>query len=150
MFLHSFVAPDFSISANERPEEWPLLGFQHAGLGVLDFWKVTALLSWVSLLGIAAWALARLPQHPRFRLMLTLSIAGQVVLHLAYGAETFLYALDWLPLFVSAAALATLSRWRPLVLVAATVFVVAGAIHNGGELKAALDLVVADAAASGG
>ncbi len=77
--------------------------------------------------------------------MLALSILGQIALHLLYGDETFLYALDWLPLFVTAAALATLTRWRPVVLAVAAVFWSRLGIHNGRELRAALNTVVTNA-----
>jgi len=145
MLLHSFVAPEAWSGPNELPGQWPMLSFQHAGLGSLHFLKLTALMCWVCLLGFAAWSVACLPQHPRFRIMLALSIAGQIMLHLAYGSETFLYALDWMPLLVVAAALATLTRWRKLVLVIATVFAITAGIHNATELKSALNAVVSNA-----
>jgi hypothetical protein len=148
IFLQSFVAPEIRTLPNELPGVWPLLTFQHAALAPLDWVKVVALASWVCLLGFAGWVLVRLPQYPRFRVMLALSIAGQIVLHLLYGGETFLYALDWLPLFVTAAALATLSRWRPVVLAAGAVFAVTAGLHNVRELEAALNMVVANAHAA--
>lgn len=148
ILLHSFVAPGFWTSPNELPGVWPKLSYQHAALGAMDFLKVTALISWVCLLGFATWALARVPLYPRFRIMLALSILGQIALHLLYGNETFLYAMDWMPLFVTAAALATLTRWRWVVLTVAAVFLVTAGIHNGGELRAALDTVVTNAQAA--
>jgi len=148
MLLHSFVAPETWSGPNELPGQWPMLSFQHAGLGSLHFLKLTALVCWVCLLGFAAWSMAYLPQYPRFRTTLALSIAGQVVLHLAYGNETFLYALDWMPLLVVAAALATLTRWRRLVLLIATVFSITAGIHNATELESALNAVVSNAEAS--
>jgi len=148
MLLHSFVAPETWSGPNELPGQWPMLSFQHAGLGSLHFLKLTALLCWVCLLGFAVWSVARLPQYPRFRIMLALSIAGQIVLHLAYGNETFLYALDWMPLLVAAAALATLTRWRKLVLMIATVFAITAGIHNATELESALNTVVSNAEVS--
>src|SRR5882757_1400843 len=150
IFLQSFVAPEIRTLPNELPGVWPVLTFQHAALAPLDFLKVTALVSWLCLLGFAGWVLVRLPQYPRFRAMLALSIAGQIVLHLLYGGETFLYALDWLPLFITAAALATLTRWRPAVLAAAVTFAVTAGMHNSAQLRAALDLVAANARAARG
>jgi hypothetical protein len=148
MLLHSFVAPETWSGPPEPPGEWPALTFQHAGLGGLHFLKLTALISWVCLLGFAAWSVARLPQYRRFRIMLALSIAGQIVLHLVYGGETFLYALDWMPLLVVAAALATLTRWRKLVLLIAAVFAITAGMHNATELESALHTVVSNAQVS--
>ena len=146
IFLHSFVAPGFWSLPNELPSEWPKLSYQHATLGTMDFLEVTALISWVCLLGFATWALARVPLHPRFRITLALSILGQIALHVIYGNETFLYAMDWMPLFVTAAALATLTHRRWVVLALAGVFMITAGIHNAMELRAALDTVVANAA----
>jgi hypothetical protein len=145
MLLHSFVAPEIWTFPNEQVGEWPLLSYQHAALGPLDFLKVPALVSWLCLLGFAAWALARVPQYPRFRTLLALAIAGQLALHLVYGNETFLYALDWIPLLIAAAALASLTRWRPLVLTLAALFAITAGLHNTAQLKVALDLVASHA-----
>jgi hypothetical protein len=148
ILLHSFVAPGFWSLPNELPGVWPKLSYQHAGLGTMDFLKVMALISWVCLLGFAAWAVARVPQYPRFRIMLALSIVGQIGLHLMYGNETFLYAMDWMPLLVAAAALATLTPWRWVVLAVAVVFSITAGLHNGFELRAALNTVVTHAQTS--
>ena len=148
MLLHNFVAPEIGTGPNDAPDKWLLLTFQHVALGPLNFLRVTALIAWVCLLGFAVWALARLPQYPRLRLTLALSIAGQIALHLLYGVETFLYALDFLPLFVTAAALASLSRWRPVVLAAAAVFAGAAGLHNSTQVHAALNMIAADAKAT--
>jgi hypothetical protein len=145
MLVHSFVAPEIWSGPNEQPGQWPMLSFQHAAVGHLHFLKFMALLSWVCLLGFAAWALLRLPRYRRFRTTLALSIAGQIVLHLAYGNETFLYALDWMPLFIAAAALATLTRWRRPVLMVATLFVITAGLHNANELENALNAVTSNA-----
>jgi len=148
MLLHNFVAPEVWTGPNDAPDKWLLLTFQHVALGPMNGLRVAALISWGCLLGFAVWALARLPQYPRLRLTLALSIAGQIALHLLYGVETFLYALDFLPLLVTAAALATLSRWRPVVLAVACVFAAAAGLHNSAQMHAALDMIAADAKAT--
>src|ERR1700730_207404 len=99
IFLHSMVAPEAWNLPNESGF-WPILSFQHTALGQIGVLKVVAIASWLCLLCAAGWALARVPQYPRFRAMLALSIAVQVALHIVFGNETFLYALDWVPLFV--------------------------------------------------
>jgi hypothetical protein len=77
--------------------------------------------------------------------MLALSIAGQVALHIVFGNETFLYALDWVPLFVTAAALASLGRPRWIVLTLAAIFAVTAGIHNAQQLQATLALLASNA-----
>jgi hypothetical protein len=145
IFLHSMVAPEAWSLPNEQSGFWPVLSLQHTALGQIGVLKVVALASWLCLLCAAVWALARLPQYPRFRATLALSIAGQITLHLFYGHETFLYALDWIPLFVTAAALASLARGRWIVLTLAAIFAVTAGIHNAQQLKATLALLASNA-----
>jgi hypothetical protein len=144
IFLHSMVMPEAWTLPNETAGFWPLLSLQHTALGQIGVLKVLAIASWLCLLCAAAWALARLPQYPRFRATLALSIAGQITLHLVYGNETFLYALDWIPLFVTAAALATLTRGRWIVLTLGAIFAVTAGIHNAQQLKATLALLASN------
>jgi hypothetical protein len=143
IFLHSMVAPE-AWNLPNSPGFWPILSLQHTALGQIGVLKVLAIASWVGLLCAAVWALARLRLHPRFRATLALSIAGQITLHLVYGNETFLYALDWIPLFVTAAALATLARGRWIILTLAAIFVVTAGVHNAQQLKATLALLVSN------
>jgi hypothetical protein len=56
--------------------------------------------------------------------------------------------MDWMPLLVTAAALATHTQHRWVVLAAAGVFLITAGIHNGMELRAALDTVVTNAQAA--
>lgn len=72
-------------------------------------------LGWMTLLGFGVVALARGPAPGRFRWVLGSVLAGQIVLHLIYGEETFLYALHFLPILLLVVAMSTLTRWRPLV-----------------------------------
>jgi hypothetical protein len=143
IFLHSLVAPETWTLPNS-PGSWPIFSLQHTALGQIGVLKILAIASWICLLCAAVWALARLPLYPRFRATLALSIAGQVALHLVYGNETFLYALDWIPLLVTAAALATLARGRWIVLTVAAIFAVTAGIHNAQQLKATLALLVSN------
>jgi hypothetical protein len=143
IFLHSMVAPEPWSLPNESGF-WPIFSFQHAAPGQIGVLKVVAIASWLCLLCAAGWALARLPQYPRFRAMLALSIAGQVALHIVFGNETFLYALDWVPLFVTAAALASLGRPRWIVLTLAAIFAVTAGIHNAQQLQATLALLASN------
>jgi hypothetical protein len=138
IFIHGMVAPEAWNEPNDTQGYWPKLSFQHVALGQVDVLKVLAIASWLCLLAAAMWALVRVEQYARFRITLALSIVGQVGLYLAYGNETFLYALNWIPLFVTAAALATLTRARWVVLALGVVFAITAGIHNAQALQATL------------
>jgi len=139
------VMPDIQSIANDYPTLWLKLSVQDA-----VSWKLTssgkiALLAWVVLFSAGLWAMLTLESLKKIRLVLALGIGGQLVLHTIYGNESYLYALNWLPLLVTVAALATLTRLRWLSLAAALVFIVSAAHHNYAELRFAFDALAARA-----
>jgi hypothetical protein len=66
------------------------------------------------------------------------TLLGHTALYLVYGEETFLYALNFVPLLILAASLATLSRWRSLVLAVAGLLLPCAAWNNACQLREAL------------
>jgi hypothetical protein len=145
-FLDFLVMPDITLIANAP--DWPLFSVQHALAWKLTAWGPVALAAWIVLLACGAWAMVSIERLRRYRMLIVLALAGQLALHLVYGEETFLYTFNWLPVLVSAAALATLTRLRPLVLPVALLLVVAAAQHNYAELQFAYDTLASSAAAS--
>jgi hypothetical protein len=145
-FLDALVMPDIAVIANAP--DWPLFSVQHAFTWKLTAFGPVALAAWLGLLASGVWAMVSIEGLRRYRMAIVLALAGQLALHLVYGEETFLYALNWLPLLVSVAALATLTRLRLWVIPAALVFVVAAGWHNYAELKFAFDTLASSAAAS--
>jgi hypothetical protein len=93
------------------------------------------LAAWIVLLGAGAWSATTMHSLRRFRLALGLGIAGQLTLHMIYGNESYLYALNWLPLLVTLAALSTFTRLRPIALGASIAFAACAAYHNYHELE---------------
>ncbi|MDM0107897.1 hypothetical protein QTH97_23320 [Variovorax sp. J22R24] len=65
-----------------------------------DWQGIVSLALWTVLLVAGARGLLRLPQWRRFALVVGVTLASQVVLHLFYGEETFLYAAHFLPLLM--------------------------------------------------
>jgi hypothetical protein len=145
-FLHAMVMPDFQSVPQEPATLWPQLSIQHASTWHLTFWGPIALIAWLILLGAGAWAVTTMKPLRRFRWTALIAVAGQFALHLVYGSESFLYSLDWLPILVAIAALASLTRLRPLVLCVASILVIAALQQNYAELKLAFDTVAESAA----
>jgi hypothetical protein len=145
-FLDTLVMPDIESIGNDHPWLWLKLSVQHSLHWKLTYAGPVALTVWIFLLGAGAWAAATLQGLRRFRLMLCLAIAGQLLLHMIYGNESYLYALNWLPLLVTLTALATFTRLRAMVLGAAIVFMIAAAYHNYHELEFAFEALDARAA----
>ena len=73
------------------------------------------------LLGVRSFFIANI--DPGFRLTLVIILIGQVLLHLIYGSEVFLYSLHFLPLIIIFASLTTLTRYRKVALVLALLLI---------------------------
>ena len=144
-FLDTMVMPDFISIPNDHDWLWTKLSVQ----GVLS-WRLTwagpiALAAWSVLLFAGAWAMTALKGLGTFRLVLASSIACQLALHAFYGNESFLYALNWLPLLVTVAALSSLTRLRWVGLTAACIFVLSAGFHNFKALDLALHALIVKA-----
>ena len=107
-----------------------LLSVQKVPLTALGVVGGIAAAGWALLLGLGAWALIAGRTSIRFRIALGLTLVAQLVLALLYGRETFLYALNLIVLLVPLAALAALTRLRPLALGLALVVSGCAAVNN--------------------
>ena len=86
--------------------------------------------AWGLLLGLGLWALLFLKQQFRFRIALGLTLLGQLMLHMLFGWETFLFSIHFVPLLVVIAALSTLTRARLVALSLAGAVTVFAGINN--------------------
>lgn len=132
-FLHGMVMPAFdTIPLSDAPLKSPITRSffrnQQAAVGTGSPWAWPAVLLWCGLLVLGLHALVLGRGDRRVRIVLGLSLLGQLGLHLVYGAETFLYACHFVPLLVIVTALATLGRARiPALLLVAGLLVAVGA-----------------------
>lgn len=145
-FLHAMVMPDIKLLPNGP--DWPMFSIQHSFNWNLTAWGNVALAAWIILLLAGGYAMVSLQRLNRFRLMLVIALVGQLALHLVYGEETFLYTMNWMPLLVAIAALATLTRLRWVVLPTACLLFVSASQHNYAELKLAFDTLASNATLS--
>lgn len=145
IFFHSMVMPAYTemgmpanpaTGAPPRPDH-RIMTAQLSRIGSGGAWGLVGIVAWGVLLGAGLWVLCRGKVDVKFRLMLGILIAGQVGLHLVYGEEAFLYSLHYLPLLVLAAALATRTRARALVLTAAGVLLICNVVNNVRQFQAA-------------
>ena len=142
MFFHSMVMPAISTLDILRRPDWPPMTIQHSALGSAGLAGGIATALWGALLAVGVVTLLRKGPLRRVRLVAGGSLAGQALLHLLYGEETFLYSLHYLPLLVVAAALGTRTRLRPAVLAAAALLLPLLAVSNARQLRGARDYYV--------
>jgi hypothetical protein len=138
--LHSIVMPSAAPDRQEDPLS-VVLGMQSASAFSGGLLKLAGAGLWMVLVVLGVIAVARGAVPPAFRLWLAGMIAGQLVLHLIFGRETFLYAMHFAPLLVLLAACAALGAWRRAALALAIAAIVVLNVNNLGQFQAATDLL---------
>jgi hypothetical protein len=139
--FHTMVMPSIAVVNYYRRPYWPVMATQPTLPGSGSLWGGVAVGLWIILLGLGLWALFSIKQHRRLRIVLGLLLLGQLVLHIIYGEETFLYSLHFGPLLVILAALSTLTRKRRVVLVLVVALLVSAGINNGLQFARATEFV---------
>lgn len=136
LFFHTIVMP--RIDLIPEPKWGTVMSVQHSSIASSGAWGVAATIGWAALVATALVGLASSRGNARVRFVLFGTLAGQVLLHLLYGEETFLYAVHVAPLLVLTAALGSVSRWRRVILVIAVVLACTAAMNNVRQLETAL------------
>ena len=140
MFWHPLSLPEVLSVASVPPRlNWLTVQLSTPASG--GWAGGSALALWSLLLAAGVVGLLRTPRWRRFAAVLGLTLAAQVVLHLVYGDETFLYAAHFLPLLMAVAVFAT--RALPPTLAAAMALLAAGlaAFHNAAMYETATHLL---------
>ncbi|MBW4524925.1 MAG: hypothetical protein KME18_06970 [Phormidium tanganyikae FI6-MK23] len=136
-FAHSLVMP--SIQRIDKPGlPYPVMSVQTSVAGSGSAFGGIALVLWLLVLGLGIYTLFTLQTHSKLRLILGITLIAQVLLHLAFGSETFLYSLHFVPLLIVCAALTTLTRLRLLSLTLTGILVLALMINNGTQFNRAI------------
>jgi hypothetical protein len=136
--FHSIVMPAFDLVARHPGSLSPTVRESLPGSsGVIG---ALAVVAWALLLTLGIHALLTLRRQAALRVALGLNLAGQLALHIVYGAETVLYSLHFIPLLVVVAALTTLTKRRALALVLAVVLTVLAGVNNAAMFRAAAGL----------
>jgi hypothetical protein len=113
---HTLVMPAIQVIEHPR-KELPIMTMQFSAPGTGSAMGAIAVGLWLGLVALGLWHLFKLKTHRRLRLMLGISLLGQLCLHLIYtGRETFLYSLHFLPFWIGLAALAALGTHRRLLI----------------------------------
>ena len=137
LFFHTIVMPRIEVIA--EPKWGAVMSVQHAAIASSGAWGVAATVLWIALLTATLLGLIGSRGNVRVRIVLGATLAGQLLLHLVYGEETFLYALHVAPLLVLAPANAVASTfWRRPILMLAVALALAAAVNNVSQLLTAL------------
>jgi hypothetical protein len=134
--LHTMVMP--AIQTVTRYGDKQIMITQLSGAGSGGVWGAISVGLWSGLLLLGLWQLFSLRKQSKFRLVLGGTLLAQLVLHVIFGEETFLYSLHFAPLLVTLAALGSFTRARFLVLGLTAVLIVTVALNNMQQFQQAL------------
>ncbi len=150
IFLTSMVLPRIELSTlpGQQGPTGPMLTLQRSPAGSSGVLGQVTTITWALLLFAGAWALFAGRADVRFRIALAVTLLAESAVYLVYGDETFVYALNYMPLLILLASLSTLSRWRYWVVAALGLLLPCTAWNNACQLREALD-IPARAAPSG-
>jgi len=136
ILAHSMIAPALLLRNGLGIVSGKLiLSFQGAALGSGSVWGAIAVIPWILLLCLGVRSFFSAHNDPSFRLALVIILVGQVLLHMIYGSEAFLYSLHFLPLLIIFASLTTLTPYRKVALTLALLLIPLAVINNGGQFK---------------
>lgn len=131
LLVHSVVAPHYQVRASRGiPGRHEQMSFQSAAIGSTGFSGLLAAGLWLGLLGLGIVSTLHLKAHRRFCALIWLSVTGQVLVHLIYGDETFLYTPHVLPMLILAAGIACLGPQRRLALTLCAALCLAAGWNN--------------------
>lgn len=143
---HTIVMPAINLAENTKVlSRWPMLSVQDSIPGSGSLWGAIAVVSWTVLLGLGIWGFFSYQRHTKLRIVLALTLLGQLLLHSIYGTETFLYSLHFLPLLIPLAAFSVFTRARPIALLLAVILIVTAGTNNLAQLGKAAQIVNASA-----
>lgn len=120
-----------------RPD-WPKVDADTLAPGSGSFWGMVAAITWTCLIAIGVLGFFYVKKYNKFRIVLGLTILGQLLMHSIYGAEleeTFIYSLHFAPLLLAVAAFAALTPLRLVALALSGVLVISAGINNVSQFK---------------
>ncbi|MGP1381923.1 MAG: hypothetical protein ACTS2F_00095 [Thainema sp.] len=127
---HTVVMPAVQVIAHPS-KGFPIMSVQFSTPGTGSIVGAIAVGLWLGLLALGLWQLFTMKTHLRLRLMLGLSLLGQLGLHLIYtGRETFLYSLHFLPFFIGILALGALNTKRSIFIALLVTLLICTGFNN--------------------
>jgi hypothetical protein len=86
-------------------------------------------IGWAVMLGFGLWAMWKQPENTKFKLVILAIVAGQYLLHMVYGDETFLFSMNWMPLLIIVASFGLTLPYRKWI-IALTIVTTIGTAYN--------------------
>jgi len=140
---HTLIMPEIHIdTTSENTSGWAWLTIQKSFPGSLNPIHLLGVCLWSILLALGVWSSYKNKQHKSLKMVLAISLCGQLGLHILYGEETFLYALHFLPLLLTISAFALLGSLRLPTRYLIAVLIPIIAVNNWQQFQLAKELAL--------
>lgn len=113
---HTVIAPEIKITSKTTSNGWPMLSFLNSSIAPNNLLAFSANVIWLTILAISAIAVQFMKDYKALRFTIYATILGQLLLHLFYGEELFLYSLHFLPLLLAVISLSLKTAASKIVL----------------------------------
>lgn len=113
---HTVIAPEIKITSKTTSNGWAMLSFLNSSIAPNNLIALSANAIWLAILAISAIAVQLMKDYKVLKFTIYATIAGQLLLHLFYGEELFLYSLHFLPLLLAVISLSLKTPASKIVL----------------------------------
>ncbi|BAU66910.1 hypothetical protein STA3757_43160 [Stanieria sp. NIES-3757] len=136
-FYQTMVMPATRLVDSPIRPDWVKFNVDTLAPGSGSSWGTVAILTWTGLLCLGIWGFFSTKKHPKLRIVLGLTLVGQLLIHSVYGAEeTFIYSLHFIPLLLTLTVFSLFTPLRPLSLVLAIILIFSAGITNKTQFNA--------------
>jgi hypothetical protein len=139
-FAHTMVMPQIGVKPEYQPDR-PFMSVQESNLAYATPAGYAGVAIWLALLGIGIWGCASAWRQDRFVQLIGVTTLAQLALQVAFGGETYLYCMHFVPFLIVIASQATQTRLRSPSLVLAGGVAAAALINNQHQFLKALQFV---------
>jgi hypothetical protein len=139
-FLHTMVMPKIYTIEDDKTGT-PGMFTQRSIPGSAGPYGRCAVVLWAALLLMGAWSLFTLTAHKKLRMVIGLSLTCQLVLHIVYGFETFLYSLHFIVLLIPLVALVFLTHMRKVAVILTCLLIPCVAVNNLKQFRIAVEYI---------
>ncbi|MBE9139088.1 hypothetical protein IQ254_18130 [Nodosilinea sp. LEGE 07088] len=130
-FYQTMVMPAIRLLDSPIRPDWVKLEANNLAPASGSIWGLVAVIAWTGLLCLGILGFFSTNRHPKFRIVLGLTLVAQLAMHSIYGVEeTFIYSLHFIPLLLVLSAFSLFTRFRPLSLGLAFILLISAGVNN--------------------
>lgn len=136
-FIHPIVIPEVSRDINKEGN----VAVKISDNDTHSSTRTIGICLWLLVFIAGMWSLSRYKNDTQMKLIIFLIFAGQLLLHVVYGKDIFLFSPHFLPLLVFVAAFSSLSKLRKIALLLVVALIIVAAVNNYTMYKKSIQII---------